>query len=75
MHRKIFLVEQPPEVSLDRNGLITRINCLYYMKILDGIVESFKDETWKKLLYELVHGVLASLPTNLLGILSLLVNS
>lgn len=45
------------------------------MKILDGIVESFKDETWKKLLYELVHGVLASLPTNLLGILSLLVNS
>lgn len=34
---------QPPQVSLNRNGLIRRINCLYYMKILDGIVDSFKD--------------------------------
>lgn len=43
------------------------------MKILDGIVESFKDETWEKLLYQLFHGVLPSLPTNLQSILSLLV--
>lgn len=61
--------------SLDRNGLITRINCLYYMKSLDGIVESFKDETSKKLLYQLVCGVLPSIPTNLQSILSLLVKS
>lgn len=45
MHRKIFLVVQPPEVHLDRSGLITRMNCVYYMRILDGIVESFEDKT------------------------------
>lgn len=45
------------------------------MKSLDGIVESFKDETSKKLLYQLVCGVLPTIPTNLQSILSLLVKS